>query len=306
MSTHHFKPERYHTAIGTYEPALKIADGDTVVTTTVDAGGADASNARVTPGGNPQTGPFFVEGAQPGDTLAVTFDRLWPNRTYGWTGTYLSPNVVDPDYATELPPIREWGRAEWELDLGAGTATLVRPVTGLGKFTIPFRPMLGCFGVAPDRGQSISTATSGPHGGNMDYKGFEQGVTVYFPVAVEGALFFVGDGHAVQGDGEIVGTGIEVSFDVQFTVRVQKERKIGWPRAENVTHILTAGNARPLDQALQHATTEMCHWLTTEYKLDVLGAHALLGQCVEYEIANVYDPAYTVICKLRKSLLPPT
>ena len=164
--------------------------------------------------------------------------------------------------------------------------------------------MLGCFGVAPDRGQAISTATSGPHGGNMDYKGFEQGVTVYFPVAVEGALLFVGDGHAVQGDGEIVGTGIEVSFDVQFTVTLQKGRRIGWPRAENETHILTVGNARPLDQALQHATTEMCRWLTTDYDLDMLGAHTLLGQCVEYEIANVFDPAYTVVCKLRKSLLP--
>jgi len=164
--------------------------------------------------------------------------------------------------------------------------------------------MLGCFGVAPGRGQAISTATSGPHGGNMDYKGFEQGVTVYFPVSVEGALFFLGDGHAVQGDGEIVGTGIEVSFDVQFTVHLQKKREIRWPRAENETHILTVGNARPLDQALQHATTEMCRWLASDYGLDTLGAHMLLGQCVEYEIANVYDPAYTVVCKLRKSLLP--
>src|SRR5438270_10441961 len=107
--------------------------------------------------------------------------------------------------------------------------------------------MLGCFGVAPERGQAISTATSGPHGGNMDYKGFEQGVTVYLPVFVEGALLFVGDGHAVQGDGEIVGTGIEISFDVQFTVRVLNGKPTpNWPRGENETHIFTAGNARPL------------------------------------------------------------
>ncbi len=303
MAIHHFKPERYYTAIGAYEPVLRIADGDSVVTTTVDAGGSDSSNTRVTPPSNPQTGPFFVEGAQPGDTLQVHFDRLWPNREYGFTGQYLSPNAVDPEYATELPPIGGWERAEWRLDLEAGAATLVKPVTKLGNFTIPLRPMLGCFGVAPARGQAISTATSGPHGGNMDYKGFEQGVTVYFPVAVEGALLFIGDGHAVQGDGEIVGTGIEVSFDVQFTVRVQKGRTIQWPRAETETHILTVGNARPLDQALQHATTEMSRWLTTEFALDTVGAHILLGQCVEYEIANVYDPAYTVVCKLRKSLL---
>ena len=203
----------------------------------------------------------------------------------------------------EFPPPSEWGKADWELDLVQGTATLVKPETKLGRFTLPMRPMLGCFGVAPERGQAISTATSGPYGGNMDYKGFEQGVTVYFPVAVEGALLFVGDGHAIQGDGEIVGTGIEVSMNVAFTVRVQKGRKIQWPRAENATYILTAGNARPLDQALQHATTEMSRWLMSDYGLDKAGAHLLMGQCVEYEIGNVFDPAYTIVCKIKKSLL---
>ena len=132
----------------------------------------------------------------------------------------------------------------------------------------------------------------------MDYKGFEQGTTVFVPVFAEGALLFVGDGHAVQGDGEIVGTGIEVSFDVQFTVRLQKGKRIGWPRAENATHILAVGNARPLDQALQHATTEMVTWLEEDFGLDMVGAHTLLGQCVEYEIGNVFDPAYTVVCKV--------
>ena len=107
MAIHHFSPTQYYTAIGTYEPALRIADGDTVVTTTVDARGKDASNQQITPRGNPQTGPFYIEGAEPGDTLAVHFDRLWPNRTQGWSGTYLAPNVIDPEYATELPPIKQ-------------------------------------------------------------------------------------------------------------------------------------------------------------------------------------------------------
>jgi acetamidase/formamidase len=303
MTTHRFTPEHYHIAIGTYEPVLRIADGDSVITTTVDAGGSDATNTRVTPGGNPQTGPFYIEGAEEDDTLAVHFDRLWPNRTFGFTGLYLAPNVVDPWYVTEFPREHDKGMAEWELDLDRGTATLIKPETKLGRFTLPLRPMLGCFGVAPGRGQAISTATSGRHGGNMDYKGFEQSVTVYFPVAVEGALLFVGDGHAVQGDGEIVGTGIEVSFDVQFTVKLHKGKRIGWPRAENATHIITVGNARPLDQALQHATTEMSRWLQSDYGLDMAGAHLLLGQCVEYEIGNVFDPAYTVACKVAKSLL---
>jgi acetamidase/formamidase len=163
--------------------------------------------------------------------------------------------------------------------------------------------MLGCFGVAPPRGQAISAATSGEYGGNMDYRGFVAGVTVYFPVFVPGALLHLGDGHAAQGDGEILGTGIEISFDVQFTVQVIKGRQIGWPRGENAEYLFAVGNARPLDQALQHATTEMQRWLQQDYDLDPVGACILLGQCVEYDIANVFDPAYTVVCKLPKRYL---
>ncbi len=187
----------------------------------------------------------------------------------------------------------------------AGTVTLIDPAdTALGEFTLPMVPMVGCFGVAPGRGQAISTATSAEHGGNMDYRGFVQGVTVYFPVFVEGALFHIGDGHAVQGDGEIVGTGIEISFDVQFTVHVQKGKKIGWPRGENADYIFTAGNARPLDQCTQHATTEMLRWLQSDYGLDPWAADILMGQCVEYELGNMFDPAYTMICKVPKRVLP--
>jgi acetamidase/formamidase len=163
--------------------------------------------------------------------------------------------------------------------------------------------MLGCFGVAPENGQAISTATSGPHGGNMDYRGFVGGVTVYFPVAVPGALLFVGDGHALQGDGEIAGTGIEISFEVQFTVRLLKGKRIYWPRGENADYIFTVGNARPLDQCVQHATSEMLRWLQEDYGLDAVGANTLMGQCVQYDLGNIFDPAYTMVCKMPKALL---
>ena len=134
----------------------------------------------------------------------------------------------------------------------------------------------------------------------MDYKEFTKGVAIHFPVAVEGGLFFIGDGHALQGCGEICGTGIEISFDVQFTLSVIKNKTIQWPRAETATHILAVGNARPLDQALQHATSEMARWLQEDYDLDWMGAHTLMGQCVEYDIANVFDPA---ACKMSRALL---
>ncbi len=306
MATHHFQPTRYYTTIGSHEPVLRIAPGDTVITTTVDARGQDSNAQEITPRGNPMTGPFYVEGAEPGDTLVVHLDKLTPSRTYGWTARMLAANVVDPDYVPELPWPREGskGPAKWHVDTQAWTATLLEPETKLGKLTLPLSPMVGCFGVAPAQGQAISTATSAEHGGNMDYNGFVQGVTVYFPVFAPGALFHIGDGHATQGDGEIVGTGIEISFDVQFTVELRKGKRIGWPRGENEEYIFTCGNARPLDQCLQHATTEMVKWLQEDYGLDAHGAQILMGQVVKYDLGNIYDPAYTMVCKMPKRLLP--
>jgi acetamidase/formamidase len=279
---------------------LHIADGDTVITTTVDAHGCDEQGRQITEGGNPQTGPFFVEGAEPGDTLVLHLDRLTPNRPTGWSGTALAPNVVDPAYVRELP---EQSTAQWQIAPDGASARLISPEIALGQLSLPLAPMLGCFGVAPYRKQAISTATSAEHGGNMDYRGFVAGVTVYFPVFAPGALLFVGDGHALQGDGEIVGTGIEISFEVQFTVRILKGKRIGWPRGENGDYIFTVGNARPLEQALQHATTEMMCWLQEDYGLDAHGAGILLGQCVEYDLGNVFDPAYTMVCKVPKHVL---
>jgi acetamidase/formamidase len=301
MATHQFKPTHYYTVIGPHVPVLRISDGDTVITTTVDAWGKDESGAEITARGNPQTGPFYIDGAEPGDTLQVQLERISPSRAIGYTNSVVAANVVDPGYVSELPNGEE---AEWRIDNSLGTATLIKPKTKLGNLSVPLAPMLGCFGVAPADGEAISTATSGKHGGNMDYRGFVSDVTVYFPVFAPGALLHVGDGHATQGDGEIVGNGIEISMEVEFTVRTIKGKCIGWPRGENAEYIFTVGNARPLDQAVQHATTEMLRWLKEDYGLDTTSASLLLGQCVEYDLGNVFDPAYTMVCKLNKRWLP--
>lgn len=299
---HTFVPTHYHTAIGPYAPVLTVDDGDTIETTTVDARGFDHRREQVTPRGNPQTGPFYVRGAEPGDTLAVQLEHIWPNRSYGWCGSSVAPNVVDPTYVKQLP---DAPLAEWFVDRDAGTARLVGPTSSMDNLTIPIVPMLGCFGVAPPRKQAISTATSGEYGGNTDYRGFVAGTTVYFPVFEPGALLFVGDGHAAQGCGEIVGSGIEISMDVRVTVRVLKGKMIGWPRGENATDIFTVGCARPLDQCVQHATTEMLKWLQADYGLDSLGANLLLAQCVRYDLGNIFDPAFTMVCRLEKRWIPP-
>jgi len=299
---HEFEPTHFHTTIGSHEPVLRVASGDVIRTWTVDSGGYDRHGNDITDGGNPQTGPFYVEGSERGDTLRVRFERIRPNRTRGVTGGVVAQNVVDPGFVPELGPgdSEDW----WTLDLERGTARLEDPPPGLeslGELTLD--PMLGCFGVAPPQGQALSCATSGEHGGNMDYRGFREGVTVDFPVFAEGALLHVGDGHALQGDGEIVGTGIEVSMDVEVSVEVLKGKGICWPRAEDETFVMAVGNARPLDQAVQHATTELLRLLQDDYGLDYRAGSALLGQCIRYDVGNVFDPAYTMVAKVEKALL---
>jgi len=305
MARRVFEPTHFHVTIGEHEPVLRIGDGDTIATWCVDSGGHDRHGERITEGGNPQTGPFFVEGAEPGDTLAVRFDRIWPNRAYGVTGEVVADRVVTPWFARELPERSEEDADRWELDLERGTARLDARIRGLEFLgEVSFDPMLGCFGVAPGRGEAISCATSGRHGGNMDYRGFRQGVTVYFPVFVEGALLHLGDGHALQGDGEIVGSGIEVSFDVELTVNVLKGKRIVWPRAEDDEFVMAVGNARPLDEAVQYATSELMRLLAEDYGLDYRASSVLLGQLIRYDVGNVYDPAYTMVAKIAKRHLP--
>ena len=298
---HKLSPTKYYATSGSHEPALTVASGDTIVTTTLDAGGWDANSEFIGPRGNPQTGPIYVEGAEPGDTLKVRFDEIWPNRAHGFCSPRIAPHVLEPGDPNLVTGDE---RLTFRIDFEDSTATVEGGPSALADLTVPIQPMLGCFGVAPARGQAISTATSGPYGGNMDYKGFAPGVTAYLPVFVEGALFHLGDGHAWQADGEILGTGIEISMDVVVNLEVIKRKEIGWPRGENDEYIFTAGNARPMDQATQHATSEMLRWLQSEYGLDAGEANFLLGMHVEYDVGNIYDPAFTMVCKLSKSVLP--
>ncbi|RWM13713.1 MAG: acetamidase [Mesorhizobium sp.] len=301
MATHKLINTTWHNVLGTVAPALTIASGDVVITETLDARGFDKNGARPAHGPNPMNGPVFVTGAEPGDALRVDILRMDPIRSSGWTISSLAANVVDPEAARQLPAP---DRADWLIDLESRTVKLQEPPQGLENFVLPLEPMIGCFGVAPAMGQAFSTATSAENGGNMDYRGFRPGATVWFPVAVEGALFFAGDCHATQGDGEIVGTGIETCFEVQLRLSVEKNRRLTLPRGENETHIFSVGNARPLDQALQHATTDMLNWLTSDYGLSAAAASHLMGQVVRYHVGNVFDPAYTMVCLVEKRWLP--
>ncbi len=303
--THRFTPERfYNTYSFAHPPALRIKPGDRVITTTLDASGVDAQGRQAGQGPNPQTGPFFVEGAEPGDLLVVTFEKIETNRATAYSSSLLAAYTVDPALIATRQD-RDPKRVTWQIDKAAGVASLTDPDVKPATITLPLRPMLGCVAVAPARKEAIATPTPGAFGGNMDYAGVTSGVTVMLPVNEPGALLFIGDGHARQGEGEVVGTGLETSMDVEFTVQVVKKQAASWPRMETDTHVMVLGSARPLLQALQHATSEMLRWLVADYGFSERGASVFMGQALEYEIANVVDPNFTVVAKVRKALLPP-
>ena len=296
-----FIPERfYNTFSFAHPPALRIKPGERIATKTADAAGVDWNGKQVAQGPNPQTGPFYVEGAEPGDMLVVSIEKIELNRTTGYSSSLLAPYAVDP--AALIARVdREPRRANWILDKAKGTVRL--DGNDIGGLELRARPMLGCVGVAPARKEAVATSTPGPFGGNMDYAGMNAGVKVMLPVYEPGALLFIGDGHALQGEGEVVGTGVETSMDVEFSVQVVKKTPIQWPRLENETHIMVLGSERPLLQALQHATSEMHRWLMADYQLSERGASTLMGQTLEYEVGNVVDPHFTMVAKMRKSIL---
>lgn len=301
--TYKFEPHEFYTTFsGAHKPALRLKSGDRVITYTIDAGGTDSKGVQRGPGPNPQTGPFYIEGAEPGDTLVVHLLRLETNRSTGFSGSLLAPYTIDPGFLRQ-GAARDAKRITWQIDKQKGIA-YVEPGEFKGsRIELPLRPMLGCIGTAPANKAAIPTTYPDNFGGNMDYNGMGAGVTVMLPVFEPGALLFLGDGHARQGDGEVVGSAIETSLDVEFSVELVKQKRISWPRLENADYIMALGSSRALNEALQHATTELMRWLTESYGFDERGASLLLGQGMEYEISNVVDPEFTIVAKIRKRYL---
>jgi acetamidase/formamidase len=280
-----------------------VKPGDRVVTKTIDAAGVDWNGKSVGPGGNPQTGPFFIDGAEPGDVLVITFEKIETNRAMAYSGSLLAPYAADPT-AIAARTDREAKRLTWTIDKDKNVARLDQTDVQPGGIELPLRPMLGCVAVAPARKEAITATTPGPWGGNMDYAWLNAGVKLMLPVNEPGALLFLGDGHARQGEGEVAGTGLETSMDVEFTVDLVKKKAIGWPRLETATHVMVLGSARPLLEAFQHATSELQRWLMADYGFTERGAQTFMGQTTEYEVANVVDPSFTVVAKIPKALLP--
>ncbi len=303
----------YFTYCYAHPPAATIASGDTVITKT-----RDASNDAFAPTDktlspkldltkvNPQTGPFFVEGAEPGDTLEGQ-DRSHqpePQLGLGRSDSVLRrarAGVQDhDDHAPRSRPalhLEARRRVAW-------SAPSTCPRARSARSRSPCARSSGRSAPRPAGKECISSLVPGPNGANMDFNEVVQGVTMYFPVFERGALFMLGDGHAAQGDGEIMGAAVETSFDVQFTVEVIKGKKINWPRLENDRYIMSIGSTRPLMDALRLSCADLIDWLATDYGYDRLEAYQLLGQQAVLKIANVVDPQYSVACAIDKKYLP--
>ena len=300
---HDFTPTVFYREFsGSKQPVLHLWPGDSVHTQTVDAGGRDSQGTHRVFGGNPLTGPFYIEGAMPGDALVVKLVRVRLNRDSARSGDGISGNALDPYYFRDQPKIEHFD-SEWKLDRDTQTGMLKNPTDRLKNYKVALRPMMGCIGVAPSRGQSFRAGYLGSWGGNMDYNHVVEGTTVFLPVNVPGALLFVGDGHAGQGDGELAGDALETSMDIEFTVDVQQDKHLDGPRFENAEFVMTSGIANSLEGALQDATTAMSTYLSDTYKLNPAEIAIVLDTAMKYDIAEVVDPEVHMVAKLPKSAL---
>jgi amidase len=284
------------------KPVLTVFPGDTIHTTTVDAGGSDEKSQVRVLGGNPQTGPFYIETAAPGDILVVHLNRLKLNRDWAESDDAIVDRGLDSDLAVKM---KDGGKSvRWHLDMQRGVATPEKPTERLANYSIPLKPMLGCVAVAPGSASAPpGTGDSGRWGGNMDFNEIVEGATVYLPVSVPGALLYVGDGHAAQGDGELNGNALETSMDVEFTVDVIPNKRISGPRVESATHIMSVGLAGSLDDAFRYATFGMAQWLEQDYKLSPSEIAQFLGTAAEYKVAEVADRNVALVLKIHKDRL---
>jgi amidase len=300
--THEIVATTYHRTFAKFHPILAtINPGDSVVTKTLDSGGQDLESAHAGPQGNPLTGPFYVEGAEPGDSISVRLDKLTLNRNWGYTSIRLGlgslnpdhvENVFSNDYTMDL--VRK-GRSDmlpWDIDLDRNVVSARYPESPSQIREFPAQPMLGCIGVVPEGDFTPTSGPSGSWGGNIDYNMIREGSTVHLPVEQTGAFLYVGDGHALQGDGEALGTGIETSMDVEFTVTLHKGRELTMPRIETDEYIISLGSqaefSSSMNRGLQLATTDMVEWLAADYGFEDWAAHTLVGMVGQYDVVTVH------------------
>jgi amidase len=300
------QPGQYHFTFGPYaDPIASVATGEVVAIETADAFGNQLTSEDQAPSSilgpylNPQTGPIYVEGAEPGDTLAVTIEAIEPTRDWAvsclvpYFGGLTSTNLT----RTLQPPLPErvWiykrtesGSFAWQ-----------------DRWEIPWAPFFGTIGTAPHI-EAISSLSPGAHGGNMDVPAVTGGNTVYLPIHHAGALFYVGDAHAAQGQGELCGVALEMSARGVFRFDVIKRQSISWPRIESPDAIMVVGSARPMEDAARIAYAELIDWMAADHGFERLDAYQLLSQVGGLYVGNMVDTTYSLVASCPKQYLQRT
>lgn len=305
---------RYHATLdnvkslfGPAPPVAHLKPGDILEANSLDCFGNGIQKPGDKPKGeNPLTGPFFIDGAEPGDTLAVRILDLQVDSNQG-VGTFspgfgaINSTHYTPVLEKEPLPERVWF---YQIDHADKTATFHAADSNF-SVKIPLHPFLGCIGVAPADGEARSSLVPAEFGGNMDAPEVSAGNTLYLPVNVPGALFYFGDGHAAMGDGEVAGSAIEVPMRARLQFEIVKGKSTGWPRFENENEIMTTGIYRPVDDAARIAFTELVRWIHADYGLSDLDAYELLSKVAKIHLTEMVDPNYVVVASIEKKYLPP-
>jgi acetamidase/formamidase len=305
------EPSEFAWTFGGVKPVRKVKPGAILELWTEDAFGGKVrgpddlvSKVIEFPFVNPQTGPFEVEGASPGDTLVLHFVSIEPSRDWAASTTIPLFGSLTQTHTTAglQEPLDE---VVWMYELDAGRRTVTyRALRGDHSVELPLDPMHGTVGVAPANFEARSSLVPDYYGGNMDTPEMRAGTTCYLGVNVEGALFSIGDGHARQGEGESCGVAVEAAMDTVVVVDLVKRVATPWPRLENDTYVMSTGSGRPLEDAFRISQVDLIEWLGTDFGMDRLDAYQLLTQASETPVANVVDPNYTFVSKIRKEYLP--
>jgi acetamidase/formamidase len=314
MDVVEFVPDReqYAYTFGGVPPVMRISPGTALRLWSDDAFGGvlrsveDLSSAKVDLRYvNPQTGPFYVEGAQPGDTLVLHLAALEPARDWGASAAIpFFGGMTSTDRVVTLQeplPDTTW---IYELDRERNTVAFAARHSD-HRIELPASPMLGTVGVAPAGGEVRSSLVPDRFGGNMDTPQMRSGSTVFLGVNVEGAMFSIGDGHYRQGEGEACGTAVEGAMTTTLIVELVKGAAPGWPRIEDDTHIMAVGSSRPMEDSWRIGNAELVHWVGELCGLHPMDAYQLCSQIAEVPVANVVDANYSVVVKAAKALLPP-
>ena len=304
-------PEQYAWTFGGCEPIMRVRPGDVLDLYTEDAFGGKIrtsgdlpSESIVYPFINPQTGPFFVEGAEPGDTLAIHLIDVQPARDWAVSTTVpLFGALTGTKYTATLQPALPERTWRYAVDL-VTREVVYQALDSAFSVRLPLTPFLGTIGVAPAANEARNVLVPEAFGGNMDTPEARAGTTIYLGVNVEGALFSIGDGHYTMGEGEVCGVAVEGAMDVLLTIEVIKGVYCEWPRLEDDEAIMVAGSYRPLEDAFRIAHTQLIRWICAETDLSEMDAYQLVTQASRSPIANVCDANYTIVAKMPKRYLP--